>query len=411
MPTSIADVDKQLHALLQELANDESEVRDLRKEVLNLEVVTTIQGEGTVADAAQISREQQRENIRREMPPQLLAELSSKRDLLKATRAAYLHALETKQTAEVTMDESFEEEDKREDHLEKLYTRAKWRPGCNSSYTCPIAVSDENSRLKKKLVELYHSRKVVESQTEKLTAVVKGLVAEVDSNSGLEKEHFTAETECRLKDFELREVREEIKMYQRILLKKNRMLIDVAASEKSKQFKVKMIEGDKRSAVVKLTQQRTTALVAVSTIRYTTVLLRQLEEKIEMIGEAVRGDVSNDPSEDTSDGLTDVPRVDVQLLEEVGQEVQHLAQEQLLNDSRLENIDGLIEVIERKLNVLNSATSKAITKTIRTQHENEDFLALLDEEYHRHEDDVADVADHLRSEIDEIKKATSPDSQ
>ena len=404
MSATITEVDKQLSLLLQELAQDEAEVRCLREDVLNLEVITAVQGEGAVAEVSHISREEKREMIRQEMPPKLLAELVSKRDLLRAARETYIKALESKHTAEVTMDASFADEDSKEDHLEKLYTRAKWRPGQKAAYVCPITVSDENTRLKKKLVELYQSRKVLEEQTERLSSAVKALVAEVEGNSGLEKERFTAETESRLKDFELREVQDEIKMYQRILQKKNRML-DSAPSPKSKQFKVKMIEDDKRAAVLKLTNQRTSALTAVSTIRYTAVLLRQLEERIEMIGEAVRGDVSNDPSDQsTPDGLTDVPRVDVQLLEEAGREVQRLTLEQASNLERLENVDGLIEVVERKIAVLEYATKRAQIKTEQTRTENEHFLALLDDEFRDHEDEVNEVVDQLKSEISQIKQ-------
>lgn len=408
---STFEIENRISELLRELADQEVESRYLRSEVANLERAailispqTSADGESAQSSALQVhqdpaanklvpSKTSQQSLVHPFMPEEFLDTLSDKREIMIKAQRDYIALCEEKKRLVELVERNKVAAEGLNADLERFYERAKWRPGASTNYACPITTDNENSRLKKKLLEVYQEAQTTQKQMIKQTDQLKSLALELESMQHVDEEHFGAQTELRLKNGELKAVMDEINSCARIYQQKEKYLAKISDHSRDKE-QIRHIDADKRVAQKALVGHKDQARQADAGIRHRALLITLLEERIEIIGEAIRGDASPSASEESSNPANqsapaaDVPRVDVQFVERIRNDILRLQKLIAENTHIIDIADSQLEIAEDRVRIIERSTNYTASRLDKTKEGHVAFNEVLG----------AEVADH-RTEV------------
>eukprot|EP00758_Cryptobia_borreli_P007644 Tbor_TRINITY_DN5317_c3_g5::TRINITY_DN5317_c3_g5_i1::g.4581::m.4581 len=456
VPLSSAEVDVRISSLLSEMGLLEREVRHLHDEVTNLERAEITACNGTYEEEEEEKEEQdniveesdmtekeriiKRKNARalttHYMPEEFIEELYRKRDKIHTAKKEYVKYLEEKDKLMQVLERNHQREDTRQKYLSEIYNYCGWEPGEKPKFTSYVQPMDECVRLRRKLQDIQRSTDAVDNQLHHATSILQDLGEKNDALNNVNKELFDAQTELRLKEFEYRGVCEEISYYKRIFQKKIKML-DGMNNNNARTREIKHLEAEKRVKSLKLLEHKTNVSQTEVSVRLKALQIRELEHKINKIGEAIRADqpssyVSSDPTTgDTEshtngmsstsavvcifpDGVTTnvqtgppngedlaVDSVDVK---EIQNENEALRNELVELDRNSLILDAEIEVLQRKMDVYDTTKEKARYKLDITEKEHMKFNAMMDAEIEAHEDTIQYNINRVTSEINNLEE-------
>nr|CCC91987.1 conserved hypothetical protein [Trypanosoma congolense IL3000] len=263
--------------------------------------------------------------------------------------------------------------------------------GTYSQQPSAAELSNEWVMHKKTLTELYEEQNLVKSITAVLDSRAEALNKQLDDQKAQEEELLAAQQTLREKTIQYENLLEELKSFERLTKKKERLL-DVANSKEIDDYKVlKMLEGDKKVLYNNLSKLQETTGKNTKSILSLEVRLRQLETKLEAVNlflQQVFADMDEDDRmENVPEDATEVP---LEQFEALCHELEVSHATLLHREEQLNASDAKVEQLERKTSILeNAIASHAVSAQLQVKGKEREFDTLMSH------------VDHMKVEFDE----------
>lgn len=299
------------------------------------------------------------------------------------------------------------------EQLSALFAAANWKPGAKKGYVCPITLNDDISQMKKQVVDLYRERTLALSSHDAQTKELERLAKEIASLEHVDAEVFHAKEEVKIKRIELQRVRDECTSLARLLTKKQTMVERLAKRDDT--LRIRGAEGDKRVAQKKVALHDDALRRGEQSLRVRALQIQRLEEKLELIGEAIRGDDGTDGTVEgdaaagaasSSSGAAAVERVPADALEELRREVDALQAEALENDRKMQLLDADHEDLEARVRALTRATVNAERERDRVLLTHRKNIAYLDKELRAQAEETDALIRQTQEQVEVLRSQT-----
>ncbi|EPY39844.1 hypothetical protein AGDE_04084 [Angomonas deanei] len=284
-----------------------------------------------------------------------------------------------------------------------------WDVDPRSAKTSSTALNEFLDK-KRELTELYNEQKTVRDHTDRLTSEIEALTNQIEEQATLQEQIAEAEDILEQQKDESNQMQEKVKSYERLRKKKERML-DQSAKDTDQYKAIRQIEGDKKVLHNNLSSLRETNVSNSKSVLSLEVRLRQLETRLEAVNLFLRqvfDEVEDDEQMDSvEEGATDVP---LQQFEELIGSLEQSRETVLQRDSQLNNHDSSIELLERKVDILQSAiSSRAMSSQLQVREKEKEFEILMSHvdqmrnNFERERGTFLKENEALRKKIEELK--------
>jgi hypothetical protein len=332
------------------------------------------------------------------IPPELFDDLSTKIGVLAHERRRYLEQLAGKETDGVMLERARVSTEELVATLDRLQTQSLWRPGSKRPFECPIKFADETMSLRRKLLETYASRQVIEAGLCSLSSSIEEVMRKIDKHWGLDRELHEARTEVKVKQSELKAVNDEIVSLQRLLARKKTML--TRQEKVDVKVHVRVLEAEKRVVQKRLCGHQEHVRTNEQAIRHRALVIAKLEQKIECLANVLGGD----------DGAA-AERVDVQLVADLQTSIEQLVKQTTDQQRSMDRLDAELEDLEARMRTLAKATAGATEEERKVLAEHRRMRGLVEKELSAQLSATAASLETLQAEITALRAEERSRSQ
>ncbi|CBH13219.1 hypothetical protein, conserved [Trypanosoma brucei gambiense DAL972] len=258
-----------------------------------------------------------------------------------------------------------------------------------------VGVSSEWIMRKKVLTELQDEQNAIKALTALLDKQAEFYTKRLEEQRTKDEEFAEAQRVLREKTVQYENLLGELKSFERLTKKKERLL-DTASGKVTDDYKtVKMIEGDKKVLYANLSKLQETNVRNSKSILSLEMRLRQLETKLEAVNlflQQVFADVEEEDEhiENIPEGATEVP---LEQFEELCRELELSRATLLHREEQLNAGDAKVEQLERKTTILeNAIASHAVSAQLQVKGKEREFETLMSH------------VDYMKAEFDEEYK-------
>lgn len=259
-------------------------------------------------------------------------------------------------------------------------------------------------------LQLMNARLEEEQQTNKQiqrkkTLLIESLSKELDQKRKLEEELYQSQNNLKLKDKEIKELTEELKILKRIQAKKDKVICGLETSKDD--TAIRILEGDKRFLQAEISKQQEIRRQQEKTIKSQQFRIEQLEARMDAVGVALKdlnldkqlGDVLRGPLPPKADVASMEPVYDLQL-----RHVESLRAALTVKEALLAEKDSNVEALERKVSALSASKgSSTAAAERRYRAELDDLKKSLDAQTNSLKAQI----DRLRAENARLKGSAS----
>ncbi|AAZ12970.1 uncharacterized protein TEOVI_000665500 [Trypanosoma equiperdum] len=258
-----------------------------------------------------------------------------------------------------------------------------------------VGVSSEWIMRKKVLTELQDEQNAIKALTALLDKQAEFYTKRLEEQRTKDEEFAEAQRVLREKTVQYENLLGELKSFERLTKKKERLL-DTASGKVTDDYKtVKMIEGDKKVLYANLSKLQEANVRNSKSILSLEMRLRQLETKLEAVNlflQQVFADVEEEDEhiENIPEGATEVP---LEQFEELCRELELSRATLLHREEQLNAGDAKVEQLERKTTILeNAIASHAVSAQLQVKGKEREFETLMSH------------VDYMKAEFDEEYK-------
>ena len=356
----IANIDAKLSAMVKELAKKDAEARELRMDLEFLEN----------ADALNMATDHPG-GARHPIDDDDEKELIKARNLMKVAHDRKQAAFAEKERAAERLAKSAAATDMLRSELSKLQEAACWKPGDAYGYVDPVATANEIEGWKKAIADKLEMKALLQRDINKQTAQLTALAKEFRSHESAEKDLFDAQTELKTVQEQIRLAKDEANSLRRILKRKESMVDKLETSNDT--VDIKQLEANKRLSASKLQKHREAMRNNDVMIRNQAMRIQKFEDKLELIGEAIRGD-----GDEAEEAEGEIQRVDAEILADVQREITQMKQTAQRQTNELSSLDTKLEAAEGCLRTVThqrSVTERKILKATALHKEQTRFIS------------------------------------
>ncbi|KAG8344987.1 hypothetical protein ERJ75_001055200 [Trypanosoma vivax] len=254
-----------------------------------------------------------------------------------------------------------------------------WDQSKNFGRTVVNVTSDWMNK-KRSLTALHEEQSTVKGITSLLDERAEHISKKLEMQKEKAMELVAAQKKLREKSIEYESLLEELRSFERLSKKKERLL-DSAGSKPDNDYKtLKIIEGDKKVLYCTLSKLQESSVRNSKSILSLEVRLRQLETKLEAVNlflQQVFADMA-DEDEQIENIPEDATEVTLEQFEDICRELELSRTTLLQRDDQLDASDAKVEQLERKTSILeNAIASHAVSAQLEVKGKERDFETLM----------------------------------
>jgi hypothetical protein len=338
-------------------------------------------------------------------------------DLLKLERSKCKSASDEKRQLEVQLKVREKELEKLTLQLEEIKAETGWSRG--AVVTSRDFKGEENRIIELQIIvqRMEEEQRVDRQIQRKKTQLIETLSKELDCKKQLEEDFFKEQNDSKVKDREIKELKDELKSLKRVHTKKDKLITSM--ENENNDGTIKALEADKRflqSEIAKHLEARRQQERALKAQQFR---IDQLECRLEALAIALRdlrmGEIPDGTNvikeTDLSQDLTDINNIlpekeviDVELYDLLQRDLEVAKNSRNVKEILIQEKDDCIEALEKKVDILEHAHRTESRTLVIERKENalqiEDLKRALDIQQETYQNQT----DKLKQENARLKK-------